>query len=120
MSDLLNLDGKVALVTGAGQGVGAQIARYLSSCGASVVVNDFYGDRAEAIAGELTLEGGAALDVAADVSAYDDVQRMFKTAEERFGRVDILVNNAGNAGPAGSIVEHRRSGRPAPRTGNRG
>jgi 2-hydroxycyclohexanecarboxyl-CoA dehydrogenase len=105
MSDLLNLDGRVALVTGSGQGVGAQIARNLASCGAAVVANDFYRDRADAIAGELAAEGGTAVGVPADVSDYDDVQRMFETAEEHFGRVDILVNNAGNAGPSGSIVE---------------
>lgn len=105
MSDLLKLDGRVALVTGAGQGVGAEIARNLANHGASVVVNDFYGDRAEAIARELTSKGGTAVDVAADVTDYDGVQQMFKTAEEHFGQVDILVNNAGNAGPSGSIVE---------------
>ena len=105
MFDLLKLDGRVALVTGAGQGVGAQIARNLASCGAAVVVNDFYGDRAEAIAQELTSAGASAVDVAADVSDYDDVQRMIKTAEQHFGHVDILVNNAGNAGPSGSITE---------------
>jgi len=105
MSDLLNLEGRVALVTGAGQGVGAEIARNLADRGAAVVVNDFYGDRAEAIAKELTSKGGTAVEVAADVSDYDGVQRMFKTAEDHFGHVDILVNNAGNAGPSGSIVE---------------
>ncbi|WP_312861033.1 SDR family NAD(P)-dependent oxidoreductase [Amycolatopsis endophytica] len=95
----------MALVTGAGQGVGAQIARNLANCGAAVVVNDFYGERAKAVAVELTSAGATAVDVASDVSDYNDVQRMFTTAEEHFGHVDILVNNAGNAGPSESIVE---------------
>lgn len=105
MSNDAKFDGKVALVTGAGQGVGAEIARQLANSGAAVVVNDFYGERAEAVADELTASGAKAIGIAADVSAFDDVQRMITTAEEHFGQVDILVNNAGNAGPSGSIVE---------------
>lgn len=105
MSDLLKLVGRVALVTGAGQGVGAEIARNLANHGAAVVVNDFYRDRAETIAQELTSAGASAIHLAADVSDYDDVQTMFDTARKHFGHIDILVNNAGNAGPTGSIVE---------------
>ena len=105
MSELFSLDGKVALVTGAGQGVGAQIARNLANYGAAVVVNDFYAERAESIADELTAQGANAIAIAADVSDYDRVEDMFATAQDRLGGVDVLVNNAGNAGPSQSIVE---------------
>jgi len=77
---------RVALVTGAGQGVGAGIARALAEHGVAVVVNDLFPDRAEAVAAEV---GGRA--VAFDVTDLDAVRAGFATA----GPVDILVNNAG-------------------------
>jgi NAD(P)-dependent dehydrogenase (short-subunit alcohol dehydrogenase family) len=80
------LDGRVALVTGAGQGVGAGIARVLAERGAEVVVNDLFAERAEAVAREV---GGRA--VAFDVTDLDAVRAGFEAA----GPVDILVNNAG-------------------------
>jgi len=80
------LDGKVALVTGAGQGVGAGIARVLAERGADVVVNDLFPERAEAVAAEV---GGRA--VAFDVTDLGAVQAGFAAA----GPVDVLVNNAG-------------------------
>jgi NAD(P)-dependent dehydrogenase (short-subunit alcohol dehydrogenase family) len=83
---MTELAGKVALVTGAGQGVGAGIARALAAEGAEVVVNDLAEERAETIAAEV---GGRA--VAFDVSDFDAVRAGFAGA----GPVDILVNNAG-------------------------
>jgi 2-hydroxycyclohexanecarboxyl-CoA dehydrogenase len=80
------LDGKIALVTGAGQGVGAGIARALADGGAIVVVNDLFAERAEQVAAEV---GGRA--VAFDVTDLDAVRAGFAAA----GPVDILVNNAG-------------------------
>lgn len=80
------LDGRVALITGAGQGVGAGIARYLAEQGAEVVVNDLFADRAEAVAAEV---GGRA--VPFDVTDLDAVRAGFEAA----GPVDVLVNNAG-------------------------
>ena len=81
-----SLDGKVALVTGAGQGVGAGIARSLTEHGATVVVNDLFADRAEAVARDI---GGRA--AVFDVTDLDAVRSGFAEA----GPVDILVNNAG-------------------------
>jgi NAD(P)-dependent dehydrogenase (short-subunit alcohol dehydrogenase family) len=83
---VFDLTGRVALVTGAGQGVGAGIARALSSCGAHVLVNDLYEDRARAVASDV---GGDAL--AFDVTSYAAVASAFSTV----GPVDVLVNNAG-------------------------
>jgi NAD(P)-dependent dehydrogenase (short-subunit alcohol dehydrogenase family) len=85
---MTTLDGKVALVTGAGQGVGAGIARVLADRGATVVVNDLFPERAEAVAAQL---GDRATAVAFDVTDHDAVRAGFATA----GPVDVLVNNAG-------------------------
>lgn len=106
MGDLLSLAGRVALVTGAGQGVGRQIARQFAAHDArAVIVNDFFLDRAEAVAAELGRAGVRALPVQCDVSDFDAVQQMVKRAEADTGPIDILVNNAGNAGPTTSIQD---------------
>jgi len=92
----LKLQGQVAVVTGAGRGIGAAIARTLAQEGAQVVVN--YSRSAEAAAGvvaEIEAAHGEAIAVQADVADPEQVETLFKTAQERFGRVDILVNNAG-------------------------
>jgi 3-oxoacyl-[acyl-carrier protein] reductase len=96
--NILDLSGKVALVTGAGQGVGAEIARYFAAHGARVVVNDYYGERAEAVAAEVRANGGAALPIAADVTNFESVTEMVSRVAGELGPVDVLVNNAGNAG----------------------
>ena len=70
-----------------------------------VVVNDYFLDRAEAVAGEIEAAGGTALALQADVTDLDRVEAMVREAEERFGAVDILVNNAGNAGPTGDVAD---------------
>ncbi|SFW14252.1 glucose 1-dehydrogenase [Nitrosovibrio sp. Nv17] len=91
-----SLTGKVALVTGAGRGIGAGIARTLAGAGAKVVVNYLAGrERAEAVCAAIRKAGGEALPVAADVSRSTDVRRLFDTTLAHHGRVDILVNNAG-------------------------
>ena len=90
-----SLDGKTALVTGGGSGIGQAICRRFAADGASVVVADVVGERAEEVAAEV---GGRA--VRADVTVAADVERMVAEA----GRVDVLVNNAGG-GMADDVLE---------------
>jgi len=99
------LDGKVAIVTGAGGGLGRAYAKLFASEGAAVVVNDFGGARdgtaagtspmAEAVVEEIRKDGGRAVTNAADVSTVEGGASILKSALDAFGQVDILVNNAG-------------------------
>jgi 2-hydroxycyclohexanecarboxyl-CoA dehydrogenase len=99
MTDLLNLHNKVALITGAGQNVGREIALYYGAHEAkAVIVNDFYLERAEEVAAELQELGVNGVAMQADVSDHASVMAMSARITEMFGCVDILVNNAGNAG----------------------
>lgn len=87
---------RVALVTGGSRGIGRAIAIELARTGHAVVVNyAARGDAAEAVAGEITRDGGTALTVKADVSDPQQVEQMFATVRERLGQVAVLVNNAG-------------------------
>lgn len=98
MPELLDVSGRVALVTGAGQNVGRQIALHLASHGARVIVNDYFADRAEAVAQEIRAGQGEALALQADITNRASVADIVARAEQAFGPVTILVNNAGNAG----------------------
>src|SRR6266498_1161109 len=91
----LGLTGKVALVTGAGRGIGRAIALTLAAERARVVVNDFYQERADAVAKEITGAGGEAIGAQADVTDSESVRAMTSIAVERFGALHVLVNNAG-------------------------
>ena len=88
------LDGKVAIVTGAGRGIGRVIAIDYSREGARVVVASRTGSTVDSVVAEIEALGGEALGVTVDVGERDQVERMVAAAVERFGRLDILVNNA--------------------------
>jgi NAD(P)-dependent dehydrogenase (short-subunit alcohol dehydrogenase family) len=95
---MLELAGKVALVTGSARGLGKGIVQVLAEKGADIVLNDKnLGIEGEVLAGQLREMGRRVLSVEADVSDEADVQYMFRQVKERFGRLDILVNNAGTS-----------------------
>jgi len=92
----LNLERRVALVTGGGQGVGRQICIELAREGARVVVNDLFAPRAEAVAAEIRDQGGEAMAAPADITQAEQVRAMVDQAASHFDApVEILVNNAG-------------------------
>ena len=92
------LKGKVAIITGSSNGIGREIARIFSKNGAKVVINyPFERSKEEAakIVEEIKQAGGEAIAVMADVSKFDEAQKLIKTTVDTFGTLDILVNNAG-------------------------
>ncbi|HKR88677.1 MAG TPA: SDR family oxidoreductase [Phenylobacterium sp.] len=102
--DLLDLGGQVALVTGAGQSVGREIALTLAKHNAGgIAVNDFVLERAAAVAAEIEALGVRAVPVSFDVGDLEAVRGGVKAAAESLGPVTLLVNNAGNAGPNAQI-----------------
>ena len=98
------LEGKRAIVTGAGRGFGAEIAELFARQGARVVASDIDGASADATARRIVEAGGEGLGLQADVTSALDAERLTEAAVERFGGLDVLVNNAGIAS-AGTICE---------------
>lgn len=99
-------DDKTALITGAGSGIGAEIARRLGAGGARVVVADLDKDAAETIASEIEQKGGAAIAVQQDVADPEAVRRSVEIAIERFGGLDLVVNNAGISGAIAPTADY--------------
>ncbi|NP_001121209.1 uncharacterized protein LOC100158280 [Xenopus laevis] len=93
--DRMRLDGKVAYVTGGGQGIGRAFAHALGEAGANVAVVDLMLEKAEAVAFELHLKGIKSVAIAADISKEEDVKRIVDTIVTNWGRIDIACNNAG-------------------------
>lgn len=99
----VRLDGKVAVITGAGSGVGRASAILFAAAGARVLVANRTGSKAEAVVATIRAAGGEALAVEADVSQSADVQRMIAAAVVAWGGLDILFNNAGIS-PSGTVT----------------
>ncbi|MEQ5870890.1 SDR family NAD(P)-dependent oxidoreductase [Sagittula sp. NFXS13] len=91
----MDLNGQVALVTGAGRGIGRSIAQHLAQAGASVVVNDLDAAPAQDVVDEITQAGGKAVAVAAEIGTEGAAETCIAAALDNFGRLDVLVANAG-------------------------
>ncbi|HVO14163.1 MAG TPA: 3-oxoacyl-ACP reductase family protein [Alphaproteobacteria bacterium] len=90
-----DIDGRVAIITGAGQGIGRAYARYFAEAGATTVVAELDPAKGEAVAREIVKAGGKAKAIPTDVADWRSVDNMAKATLDAFGRIDILINNAG-------------------------
>ena len=95
-TNIKKLDGKVAVVTGASKGIGADIAKHLAAEGAAVVVNYASSKQgADRVVDEIAKRGGKAIAVQANVAKKAEIEQLFAETKKAFGRLDIVVNNAG-------------------------
>jgi NAD(P)-dependent dehydrogenase (short-subunit alcohol dehydrogenase family) len=103
--EMTRIDGKVAIVTGSGNGIGRAIAMAMADAGAKVTVSDLLQEDGERTVKKITDRGGTAIFVAADVSVVEQAQNLIETTFTTFGRLDILVNNAGIGGGFAKLHE---------------
>lgn len=106
---LFELTGEVAVITGAGRGIGEGIARTFAGAGAAVVVAARRGHEVERVAAEIRAEGGAALAVPTDVTDPEALERLAQSTRERFGRCSIWVNNAGGSPVRSPLADLERA-----------
>jgi len=101
-----SLNGKVALITGAGRGIGRAVALALAKAGADIVLTARHTERLQSVAKEVEALGRKALPFAADITQEADVEKLFAELTKRFGRLDLLVNNAGafDGGPLENLT----------------
>jgi NAD(P)-dependent dehydrogenase (short-subunit alcohol dehydrogenase family) len=100
-----SLQGKVAIVTGGGRGIGKAVAQGFTKAGAKVAITSRKINDLEAAAAEIRVLGGEALPVQAHLAKVEEIKRMVGTVLGKFGRVDILVNNAGTSPAMGSVLD---------------
>ena len=94
MKNRFGLEGRTAIITGGGQGLGKEIAGHLCREGVNVVVADIAADDGERVVEEIHRSGGRAMFVQTDISDEGAVTRLLRRADEEYGRLDVLVNNA--------------------------
>lgn len=106
MADFSSVKGKVAVITGAADGLGEAIAQCYADNGMKVVVSDIHAEKGKKVVDQINAKGGEAAFVKADVSDETDVKGMIDFAVKTYGRLDGLVNNAGIADPSRPIHEY--------------